>query len=75
MFTTHETIIDTIQAGKKQIVNTLVTDKKFQAELIKLIDSQTEFAKGSVKSSLAIAEALFAHAQTNLKAFVPAFTK
>jgi len=72
---THETIIDTIQNGKKQLVNTLVTDKKFQTELIKLIDSQTEFAKGSVKSSLAIAEAIISHAQTNVKAFVPAFNK
>ena len=72
---THETIIDTIQNGKKQIVNTFVTDKKFKEELTKLIDSQTEFAKGSVKSSIAIAEAMFTHAQTNFKALVPSFTK
>lgn len=75
MFTTHETIIDTIQTGKKQIVNTFVTDAKFKEELIKLIDSQTEFAKGSVKSSLAIAEAMFSHLQSNVKCFVPTYTK
>lgn len=69
---THETIIDAVQNGKKQLVNTFVTDKKFQAELIKLVDSQTEFAKGSVKSSLAIAEALVGHFNSQLKAFVPA---
>lgn len=72
---THETIIDAVQNGKKQIVNTFVTDKKFQAELIKLVDAQTEFAKGSVKSSLAIAEALVGHANTQFKSFVPAYTK
>ena len=75
MFTTHETIIDTIQTGKKQIVNTFVTDVKFRGELIKLIDAQTEFAKGSVKSSLAIAEAMLSHVQNNMKAFVPTYTK
>ncbi len=72
---THETIIDTIQNGKKQIVNTFVTDDKFKEELTKLIDSQTEFAKGSVKSSLAIAEAMLAHVQNNVKCFVPTYTK
>ena len=75
MFTAHETIIDTIQNGKKQVVNTLVTDTKFKEELNKLIDAQTEFAKGSVKSSLAIAEAMFVHVQNNVKTFVPSFTK
>ncbi len=68
---THETIIDAVQSGKKQIVNTFVTDKKFQAELIKLVDAQTEFAKGSVKSSLAIAEAIVGHINTQFKNFVP----
>lgn len=50
-------VIDTIQNGKKQFVNTFVTDAKFKEELVKLIDSQTNFAKGSVKSSLDIAQA------------------
>ncbi len=69
---TYETIIDTVQTGKKQIVKTFVQDKKFQEELNKLIDAQAEFAKGQIKSSLAIAESLVAHASTQLKAFVPA---
>ena len=54
---THNQIIDSIQNGKKQIVNTFVQDAKFKAELTKLIDAQTEFAKGSVQSTLSIAEA------------------
>jgi len=56
------TLIDTIQDSKKTIVNTFVTDKKFQAELIKLVDAQTEFAKGQVKTTLSIAEVLVKNA-------------
>lgn len=55
-------VIDTIQNGKKQFVNTFVTDAKFKAELVKLIDAQTNFAKGSVKSSLDIAQAFVKNA-------------
>ena len=72
---THDTVIDAIQNSKKQIVNTFVADKKFQAELIKLVDAQTEFAKGQVKSSLAIAEAFVKNFNDNYKNFVPAYTK
>ena len=61
MFNT-DTVIDTIQNGKKQFVNTFVTDAKFKAELIKLVDAQTNFAKGSVKSSLDIAQAFVKNA-------------
>lgn len=58
MFITPDKIIDQIQNGKKQIVNTFVQDEKFKAELIKLIDAQATFAKGSVQSSLDIMNAL-----------------
>jgi hypothetical protein len=51
------TIIDAIQDSKKKFVTNFITDKQFQAELIKLVDAQTTFAKGSVQSSLNIAEA------------------
>jgi hypothetical protein len=55
---THNQIIDSIQSGKKQIVNTFVTDAKFKEELIKLIDAQGQATKTSVDASLAIAQAL-----------------
>jgi hypothetical protein len=55
-------IIDSVQDAKKQFVSTFVTDKKFQADLIKLVDAQTEFAKGQVKTTLSIAEALVKNA-------------
>jgi len=51
-------VIDAIQSGKKQFVNTFVKDESFKAELTKLVDAQTAFAKGSVQSSLDIAQAL-----------------
>lgn len=55
-------IIDSVQNAKKQFVNTFVTDKKFQADLIKLVDAQTEFAKGQVNTTLSIAEAFVKNA-------------
>lgn len=51
-------VIDAVQNGKKQIVETFVQDAKFKAELIKLIDAQATFAKGQVDTTLAIAQAL-----------------
>ena len=61
---TPENFIDSVQSAKKQIVNTFIVDEKFKKELTKLIDSQTEFAKGQVKTTLSIAEALVKNAST-----------
>ena len=61
---TPEAIIDSVQNAKKQFVTTFVTDEKFKKEITKLIDSQTEFAKGQVKATLSIAEALVKNAST-----------
>lgn len=66
-------VIDAIQDGKKQVVNTFVTDKKFQAELIKLIDAQTACAKGQVQSTLSIAEALAKNAKETTENLVAKF--
>ncbi len=55
---THNQLIDTVQAGKKQIVSTFVTDAKFKEELNKLIDAQGQATKAAVEASLAIAQAL-----------------
>jgi hypothetical protein len=51
------TMIDAIQDSKKNFVNTFVTNETFKAELTKLVDAQTKFAKGSVQSTLDIAQA------------------
>lgn len=72
---TPDAIIDSIQNGKKQIVNTFVTDKKFQAELIKLVDAQTSFVKGQVKTSLDIAQAIAKNASDAVYTATKAATK
>jgi hypothetical protein len=53
---TFDFIIDSVQNAKKTFVSTFVTDDKFKAELNKLVDAQTKFAKGSVQSTLDIAQ-------------------
>jgi dTDP-D-glucose 4,6-dehydratase len=75
MFITHNQIIDSIQSGKKQFVNTFVTDAKFKEELIKLIDAQAQAAKTSVDASLAIAQAFTTNVTEAMKKAVPAYTK
>jgi hypothetical protein len=72
---THNQIIDSIQSGKKQFVNTFVTDAKFKEELIKLIDAQGQAAKTSVDASLAIAQAFTKNVTEAMKKAVPAYTK
>jgi hypothetical protein len=60
---TSDTIIDSVQNAKKQVVNTVfASNDSFKKELVKLIDAQTEFAKGQVKTTLQIAEALVKNA-------------
>jgi hypothetical protein len=59
MFTSFETIIDTVQGAQKSFVETYVTDKKVQAELVKLTEAQAKFAKGSYQTSLTLAQAVF----------------
>ena len=54
--------IDSVQNAKKTFVNTFITDDKFKKELTKLVDAQTEFAKGQVKTTLSIAEAFVKNA-------------
>ena len=61
MFTV-DSIIDSVQNAKKQFVTTFVTNESFKAELIKLVDAQTEFAKGQVKTTISIAEAFVKNA-------------
>lgn len=63
-------VIDAVQNGKKQFVETFVQDAKFKAELIKLVDAQTTFAKGQVQSTLSIAEAIAKNAKETTEALV-----
>jgi hypothetical protein len=72
---THNQVIDAIQSGKKQFVNTFVTDAKFKEELNKLIDAQAQAAKASVDASLAIAQAFTKNVTEAMKKAVPATSK
>ena len=63
---TAESIIDSVQNAKKQFVNTVVTSESFKTELVKLIDAQTEFAKGQFKTSVQIAEAFVKNLSTSV---------
>lgn len=61
---TPDYIIDSVQNAKKTFVNTFVANETFKKELIKLVDAQTEFAKGQVKTTLSIAEAFVKNASS-----------
>jgi uncharacterized protein YlbG (UPF0298 family) len=51
MFTSFDTIIDTVQGAQTKFVETYVTDKKIQAELVKLTEAQAKFAKAVFKTT------------------------
>jgi hypothetical protein len=59
-------VIDTIQSGKKTIVNTFVTDKEIQKELVKLIEAQTKFYQGWVDTTLTLAQTLVSSAKDSV---------
>jgi hypothetical protein len=70
MFTSFDTIIDTITGAQTKFVETYVTDKKIQAELVKLTEAQAKFAKGSYQTTLSIAEAVFKTANDTVQSQV-----
>lgn len=53
---TPDFYIDNIQNARKIFVETYVKNEDFKKELVKLIDAQTSFAKGSVAASIGIAQ-------------------
>jgi len=59
MFTSFDTIVDTVQGAQKSFVETYVSDKKLQAELVKLTEAHAKFVKGSYQTSLSIAQAVY----------------
>jgi len=58
--------IDAIQASKKTIVNTFVTDKEVQSKLVTLIEAQTKFYQGWVDTTLTLAQTLIANAKNSV---------
>jgi hypothetical protein len=46
---TADAIIDTVQTGKKTIVNTFVTNETVKDSMIKFIDAQADYTKKAAK--------------------------
>jgi hypothetical protein len=44
-----DTIIDTVQTGKKTFVNTFVTNETIKDSMVKFIDAQAEYTKRATK--------------------------
>ena len=59
---TFDSIVDTVQGAQTKFVETYVTDKKLQAEMLKLTEAQAKFAKGSYQTTLSIAQAVYKNA-------------
>ena len=59
---TPDFYIDSVNSAQKTFVETFVKNESFKKELNKLVDSQTEFAKGQVKTSIQITEAFYKNA-------------
>jgi ATP phosphoribosyltransferase len=49
---TADAIIDTVQTGKKTIVNTFVTNETVKESMIKFIDAQADYTKKAAKVGL-----------------------
>jgi len=59
MFTSFDTIVDTVKGAQTKFVETYVTDKSLKAESVKLIEAQAAFAKNSYQTSLSLAQLVF----------------
>lgn len=46
-----DTVIDQVQNGKKQFVNTFITDTKIASTLNEFIDGQTEYTKRATRTT------------------------
>lgn len=49
---TADAMIDTIQTGKKTMVNTFVTNPAIKDAMIQFIDAQAEYTKKAMKSGM-----------------------
>jgi hypothetical protein len=48
---TADAMIDTVQTGKKTVVNTFVTNETVKDAMIKFIDAQADYTKKAIKAS------------------------
>ena len=47
---TADAMIDTVQTGKKTMVNTFVTNESIKEAMLKFIDAQAEYTKKAIKA-------------------------
>lgn len=47
---TADAFIDTVQTGKKTMVNTFVTNESIKEAMLKFIDAQAEYTKKAIKT-------------------------
>jgi hypothetical protein len=55
---TYDTVIDTVQTGKKQFVNTFVQNEVIKDAMIKFIDAQADYTKKATKVGMDTANSL-----------------
>ena len=48
---TADALIDTVQTGKKTVVNTFVTNETVKDAMIKFIDAQADYTKKAIKAN------------------------
>ena len=48
---TYDAVIDTVQNGKKQFVNTFVTNETMKEAFNSFVDAQTQYTKAAVKAN------------------------
>jgi len=48
---TADALIDTVQTGKKTVVNTFVTNETVKDAMIKFIDAQADYTKKAIKAT------------------------
>jgi hypothetical protein len=53
---TFDSIIDTVKGAQTKFVETYVTDKKVQADLVKLVETQATFTKTTYNNTLELAQ-------------------
>ena len=66
---TADAIIDSVQTGKKTLVNTFVTNETIKESMIKFIDTQSDYTKKAAKVGLDTFTTVTSEAMKQAEAF------
>ena len=64
---TADTLIDTVQTGKKTLLNTYVQNEAVKESLVKFIDAQSDYTKKAAKVTLDTMTALSSEATKQMQ--------